>query len=318
MDLMLFNTYVIICDSKYRNEKEFPMFLIIHNPLSNNRKSKRTTSKMVKFFKKQGIPFVIRSTLKIENLNTFLDKNKKITDILFLGGDGSINYLINSVDLTKIHQNIYLAKSGSGNDFLRSLKKIKTGNITIGEAKTNTKTTKFINGCGIGIDALVSHYVNNDTRRNKFSYFVNVFRSVIKYKRTELDVTIDGKEYHFKKAYLFAVQNGKYFGGGMRVTPKANLTDDKFQICVAHNLNSFLVQVLFISIYVGWHKYIKKRVSLLEGREIHVKAINDKYFQADGEVLENVNEITIRKLESRELHAFSKKEFKHYKDKKDR
>lgn len=294
------------------------MFLIIHNPLSNNRKSKKTTNKMVKFFKGHNIPFIIRSTLKIENLNVFLDKNKKVTDILYLGGDGSINYLINSVDLTKIHQNIYLSKSGSGNDFLRSLKKIKTGNITIGEAKTNTQTTKFINGCGVGIDALVCHYVNNDTKRNKLSYFVNVFKSVIKFKRTELNVTVDGKEYLFKKAYFFAVQNGKYFGGGMRVTPNANLTDDKFQICVAHNLNSFLIQILFVSIYMGWHKYIKKRITLLEGKEINVKAADEKYFQADGEVLENVNEISIKKLETRELHAFRKKDFKNYNDKKDR
>ncbi len=288
------------------------MFLIIHNPLSNNRKSKKTTSKMVKFFKRHNIPFILRSTLKIENLNTLLDKNKKIKDILYLGGDGSINYLINNVDLTKIHQNIYLSKSGSGNDFLRSLKKIKTGRITIGEAKTNQVSTKFINGCGIGIDALVCHYVNNDTKRNKLSYFVNVFRSVIKFKRTEIDVTVDGKEYHFKKAYLAAIQNGKYFGGGMRVTPKADLTSDKFQICIAHNLNSFLLQILFISIYMGWHKYIKKRVKLLEGKEITIKAINDNYFQADGEVLENVSELHVKKFESREFHAFSKKEFKNY------
>ena len=58
------------------------MFLIVHNPLSNNKKSKKTTNKMVKFFKKNSIPFMIRSTLKIDNLNTFLDQSPKITDIL--------------------------------------------------------------------------------------------------------------------------------------------------------------------------------------------------------------------------------------------
>jgi diacylglycerol kinase (ATP) len=289
------------------------MFLIIHNPLSNNRKSKKTTSKMVKFFQKQNIPFILRSTLKIQNLNTLLDKNDQITDILYLGGDGSINYLINNVDLTKIKQNIYLSKSGSGNDFLRTLKKIKTGNISIGEAKTNTKTTKFINGCGVGIDALVCHYVNNDTKRNKLSYFVNVFRSVINFKRTELEVTVDGKEYKFKHAYFIAIQNGKYFGGGMRITPKANPTDDTYRICVAYNLNNFIIQLLFISVYLGWHKYIKKRIKLLEGKEIQIKISNDNYFQADGEVIENVNNISVKKLQSHTFHAFCKKDFKNYK-----
>ena len=85
------------------------MFLIIHNPLSKNKKSKNNTKRMVDFFKKNKIPFILKSTLKIDNLNDFLEKSPKITDILYLGGDGSINYLINNVDVSRIKQNIYFS-----------------------------------------------------------------------------------------------------------------------------------------------------------------------------------------------------------------
>ncbi len=288
------------------------MFLIIHNPLSNNRKSKKTTSKMVKFFKKNKIPFILRSTLKIENLNKLLNENEKIKDILYLGGDGSINYLINNVDLTQIKQKIYLSKSGSGNDFLRTLKQVRSGNITLGSAQTNQKTTKFINGCGLGIDAMVCHYVNNDTKRNKLSYFVNVFRSVIKFKRTEIQAIVDGKEYNFHKGYFIAVQNGRYFGGGMKISPKADLTSDSYQVIVAHNLNSLLLQILFLSVYLGWHKYIKKRITILEGKNIKIKTTSQNYFQADGEVIDNVDEIEISKADSHMFYFFDKKKFKNY------
>lgn len=285
------------------------MFLIVHNPLSNNKKSKKTTNKWVKFFKRHEVPLTVRSTLKIDDLNAYLDKHPKITDILYLGGDGSINYLINNVDVSKIKQNLYLSKSGSGNDFLRTLKQHKNGLIKIGKAKTNSGNVSFINGCGIGFDALVGHYVNQDTKKNKLSYFMNVFRAVFRYQRSDMTVIVDGKENTFHNTYFIAIQNGKYFGGGMKITPKGDPTKDTFQICIAHSLNSTILLTLFPTIYFGFHTWIKKRIQMLEGKEITVKFPTERYFQADGEVLEGVSEMTVTKSIEREFIAFNKKRF---------
>ncbi|MBN2540641.1 MAG: hypothetical protein JXB08_03850 [Bacilli bacterium] len=286
------------------------MFLIVHNPLSSNKKSKKTTSKMVKFFQRHSIPFLLKSTLKIENLNVFLDGHPKITDILYLGGDGSINYLVNHVDVHSIKQNIYLAKSGSGNDFIKSLLPIKQGNVTVGNAHTNLGDYKFVNGIGIGIDSLICHYVDKDEKKNKLSYFINFFRAIIKYRRRSFDVVVDGKEYHYEKSYFVVVQNGKYFGGGMKIAPFADITDDEFVAVVAHDLNNLIVQILFMTIYFGWHRFIKKRITFLKGKEIKIKTDEPYYFQTDGEIFSGVNEITVTKSTSKEFHAFRKKHFK--------
>ncbi|MBI9008387.1 MAG: hypothetical protein JEZ05_00005 [Tenericutes bacterium] len=286
------------------------MFLIVHNPLSNNKKSKKNTSRMVKFFKKNSIPFVLRSTLKIDNLNDFLDKSPKLTDILYLGGDGSINYLINNVDVSKIKQNIYFAKSGSGNDLFRSLKQVNKADVTIGEAKTNSGSVYFINGAGIGIDSLICHYVNNDVNKSKVSYFKNFFKAIFKFKRTTMEITVDGETHKFEKAYFVAIQNGKYFGGGMKVAPFADISSDDFEVCIAHNLNNFLIQILFMTIYSGMHRYFKRFATFLKGKEITIKLPEDHYFQTDGEVHESVNTIHIKKLKSRKIIAFNKKEFR--------
>ena len=286
------------------------MFLIIHNPLSNNRKSKKTTNKIVRFFRRSQIPFIVRSSLKIENLDVFLAENPKIEHILHLGGDGSINYLINSVDVTKITQSIYLSKSGSGNDFLRSLKQISSGDVTLSQASTNVGDTLFINGCGIGVDASVCHYVNNDKRKNKLSYFKNVFKAVADFKRVEIDLVVDGKEFHYDDAYFVSIQNGKYFGGGMKVAPNADITDDQYVVCVAYNLNAFLLQILFLSIYSGNHVHFTKRVAMHQGKDISVKVSRPCFFQADGEVLADVQSFSVKKTGSRELIAFQKKAVK--------
>jgi diacylglycerol kinase (ATP) len=283
------------------------MFLIIHNPLSNNKKSKKTTHKIVRFFQKNHIDFMLRSTLKIENLNSLLDSNPKITDILYCGGDGSINYLINNVDIQAVTQNIYLAQSGSGNDFLRSLKPLQTGNIVIGEAKTNVKTVKFINGCGMGIDASVCYYVNNDSKKSKISYFVNTYRALSSYRKVKMDVTVDGVLHHFDSTYFVSIQNGKYFGGGMKGAPDGDPQSETYQVMVAHTLKKWQVFFLFLTIYPGLHVKIKRYISIFTGKEITIKVDETRHFQADGEVVENVNGFSVKALEKRTFHYFNKK-----------
>lgn len=282
------------------------MFLIIHNPLSNNRKSKKTTNKIVRFFRRHHIPFLLRSSLKIENLDEYLANNPAIEQILHLGGDGSINYLINRLDVTTLKQPIYLSKSGSGNDFLRSLKQISSGGITLSKASTNVKETLFVNGCGIGVDASVCYYVNNDKKKNKLSYFKNVFKAVSTFQRIEIDLNVDGKDFHYKDAYFVSIQNGRYFGGGMKVAPNADITDDAYEVCVAYNLNAFLLQLLFLTIYSGSHVHLKKRVAMHRGKAIAVKVSSPCFFQADGEVIANVQEFSVQKVATRHLIAFDK------------
>jgi len=287
------------------------MFLIIHNPLSSNRKSRKKTKKIVRLFKKKNIQFIVRSTLKINDMHQYLDRREYITDILLLGGDGSINYFINNVDVSKIKQRIHLAKSGSGNDFLRSLKPLFSADVSIGRAVLNQeKTVKFINGCGLGFDGMVSHYVNNDNKKNKISYLINVFRSILHFDSQTIKVTIDGEEKLYHRAYIASIQNGRYFGGGMKAAPNADITSDSYEIIVVHNINKLLLQLLLMSIYPGWHRFIKKRIKILRGKNIQVEFPKPTYFQADGEVKADINCIHVNAIDNRRFYAFTKNTFK--------
>jgi len=283
------------------------MYLIIHNPLSFNRKSKKTTAKIVKFFQKNNIPFNLRSTFKIDDLAGFLKANPTITDVVYCGGDGTINYMINHVNVTALKPNIHLAQSGSGNDFLRSLKPLKKANITIGEAKTDAGTVKFINGCGLGVDAAVCHYVNADKHKNKLSYFINAFKGMSTFVPMQMTVEVDGVVHHYEKTFFAAIQNGRYFGGGMKIAPDADPSTDTYKVVIGHSLSRALISFLFMTIYSGSHVKLKKYVTILEGKHIKVSVDSPQYFQADGEVMENVSSLTIDKVQSREFAAFDKK-----------
>ena len=96
----------------------------------------------------------------------------------------------------------------------------------------------------------------------------------------------------------------------MKAAPKADITSDEFEVLVAHNLNNLLIQLLFMTIYFGFHPYIKKRVTMLKGKDIKISIQEKHHFQMDGEVLDSVSQVQIKKSLSREFIAFNRKDIK--------
>ena len=83
-------------------------------------------------------------------------------------------------------------------------------------------------------------------KKNKLSYFINTFKAISQFKPTNMDVTVDGKIYHFSKTFFVAVQNGRYFGGGMKVAPNADPLSDDYQVIVAHGISKALISLFLI------------------------------------------------------------------------
>lgn len=269
------------------------MFIILHNPLSKNRKSKRVTKKLVDLFKKENIPFRVKSLLKIKDLKDYLTKTHKKTTILLLGGDGTINAFINNTMNLAITQDIFLKRSGSGNDFLRSLKKQNPEIQYIMQLKHNEETTYFVNGAGMGIDGMISHFVNKSKHKNRFNYFINTFKAFFLYKPKYMEVTIDGTLYRFKKAWLININNGTYIGGGMKLTPKAKLDEKKLDVIVVHRVPRLILFFIFLSVYFGLHTYLKPFVFYKKAEKVHATMFSPQTAQCDGECFENTQEIHV-------------------------
>lgn len=260
------------------------MYLVLYNPLSKNSKSNIKTHKLVMKLKKENIPFRLKSIVKIDDLEAYLVGKEHFTKIILLGGDGTINRFVNDTIDYEIVQDIYLKRNGSGNDFLRSLKLDDSKSQTIMEATfDNEVKTHFINGSGMGIDGYVGYLINQSKRKGKFRYFLNTIKGLILYKPSISQIIIDDKEYNFKKTYFITANNGKYFGGGMQISPKADLFDEELDIIVAHSMNKILVLMIFVSIYLGKHTSFKKYVFHAKGKKVTATFNNPQIAQCDGE-----------------------------------
>ena len=221
------------------------------------------------------------------------------------GGDGTLNRFINDTDEMEIPCEVYYLAVGSGNDFLRDLDKTPDGtpvcitqyirNLPVTEVKG--KTYRFLNNVGFGIDGYCCE--EGDAQKAKSTKAVNYTAIAIKgllfhYKPTSAVITVDGKEYRFKKVWLAPTMKGRYYGGGMMATPAQDRTaeDGKLSVLIFHGSSSLRTLMIFPSIFKGEHIKSEKFVTVLTGYDIKVVFDRPSPVQVDGETISGVTEYT--------------------------
>ena len=235
------------------------MDLILYNPKSKNSHGNIQTHRLVKKYKKAKKPFRLKSILKIEDITSYLDDHPNLEKIILLGGDGTINNLVNNIVQYDLKQDIYIKKNGSGNDFLRSLRTCdSTPQYIMQNTLDNTSTHYFINGTGIGLDGLAIDYVDKAKNKGKLTYFIASIRAVINFVPEPLDIEIDGEQIHFEKAYTLVVNNGRFVGGGMEMTRHAKINDEDMDVIIVHSIPKAFLLLIFSSVYIGLHTKFKK------------------------------------------------------------
>ncbi len=165
--------------------------------------------------------------------------------------------------------------------------------------KVDGKKLKFVNGIGYGIDGYCCE--KGDILRKRSTKRVNYTAIAIKgllggYKPVDAAVRVDGKEYRFKKVWLAPTMNGRYYGGGMNVTPQQDRLDPERKLSVAVIFGSGKLKTLtvFPSIFEGKHIEHTEMVSILRGYEIQVKFDRPTALQVDGETFSGVTSYIAR------------------------
>ena len=90
--------------------------------------------------------------------------------------------------------------------------------------------------------------------------------------------------------------NGKYFGGGMKLSPNSDRGDNVLELFVIHTLSFWKLLCVFPLIFLGkhlWFKYLG--ISILKGREFIFEANAPQVLQSDGEVLNGIKNFIIKK-----------------------
>lgn len=246
-------------------------------------------------------------------------------NIVVLGGDGTINEVVNGIeDLEKV--TIGYIPTGSGNDFCRGMKmpkdpfkaldKILEGkNIRktdVGLIDRAGRIRRFIVSTGIGFDAAICHQVSvskykrilNKLHLGKLSYVFVALNRLFKDERVKSYVSVDGYgPVKYNDTYFVAIMNNPYEGGGFKFCPKAVSDDRKLNAIVISKISKLRVLMLLPTAMFGYHVHFDG-VTVLEGEKINIKTDRSLPVHVDGEPLYLRKDITVT-LEEKQLKVFA-------------
>ena len=145
----------------------------------------------------------------------------------------------------------------------------------------------FANIASFGVSGVVDRLVNESGKKlgGKLSFMFASVRATWSYKNQRVQLVFDGKERAEISINTVAIANGKFFGGGMKVAPAAELDDGMFEVVSIGDLGMGEVLAMSRKIYKGDHlamdKVSVRRAKVVEAEGIEPGAVIE--LDVDGE-----------------------------------
>lgn len=280
------------------------MVYFISNTLSVSGRMRRAIRRAEGQFAGQEI--IHRQATEIGDYTAFFASLAPEDSVVLLGGDGTLNYLVNAVDASAIHNPVYSCMAGTGNDFLRDVldNKVADGMLyrindalrNLPVAEVNGKTYRFLNNLAFGIDGEVCTVADDLKAKGwkRLNYTLIAAWLLLRYRPVTTDITVDGEKRHLENVWLAPTMNGRYFGGGMKVAPGQDRFSDKVTFVAFSCRNRLKTMFLFPRLFPGTHTS-RPEVTILSGHEVEVTYAEPRDVQMDGEVVRGVLSYRVRK-----------------------
>lgn len=207
-------------------------------------------------------------------------KNEENTIVYSVGGDGTLNEVVNGIAEGKCKLGII--PTGSGNDFYRTLKEAQTENVRLDLGKVNGRY--FINIASVGMDAETCNNANKIKSKIKLhsSYYLALIHTFLTFKSKSLKLKID-KNFYAGDYIIAAICNGKYYGGGFKIAPVASFDDNQFDIYLVSKAGKLkLIKILLALLKSEHEKY--NEVRKYTGKNITITSENNLIVNIDGEI----------------------------------
>lgn len=281
------------------------MMGFIVNPVSGNGKGCMVWDVLERKLKHQGAVYRVRKTSEegeAQKIAIELIQKEGVNKIIAVGGDGTVNEVINGIHQSGQDCLFGHVAAGSGNDFARghglpkdpwqAMDRIMSeeGKKKIDLLKVNGRVA--VNSVGAGFDGQVAKMANeaqykrwlNRIKLGSVAYVLSVIRALWSYQPCEVKITVDGQTRTLENVWLIAVANIPNYGGGMLICPGAVPDDGQAEICIVSNVSRLELLRAFPMIFTGAH-IRHPGVSFLRGSQIHIQSQTPLIVHADGEVV---------------------------------
>ncbi len=196
--------------------------------------------------------------------------------IVAVGGDGTLNEVVNGFfdehgAPLGAHAALCVVPSGSGGDFsrtahipksparaLRALLSQHTRSIDSGRIDFDDGSRRFfvnVADCGVGGEVVARvnrSRVKGGGMRGSAVFLYQSLATLLRYGGLDVVVTVDGRLIE-RRVQSVVVANGRYFGGGMRIAPDAELDDGLFDVVIVESAGRVRTIRGVPSLYRGTH-----------------------------------------------------------------
>ena len=228
--------------------------------------------------------------------------------IVAVGGDGTTYEVVNGMlgaDGKAINPNAALGiiTNGTGADFVRSsgitremLASAKqlahattTRPLDVGEiiyrVDGQDKHNYFLNVAGMGFDAEVIERTERGGKHagGTIPYLTTLLGTISSYRNKDVVAQIDSQRFE-GTVNSVVVCNGKYFGGGMMISPNSAIDDGKFHVIILGNFGTIEVMLNTPRLYNGTI-LTHPKVSEYTATTVMVESKQRMLIQADGELV---------------------------------
>ena len=276
------------------------MYLFIVNSDSGNKCALTSWKEIESLLIEQQIQYeVVISESQQATQKILADKQKLIKTVGIIGGDGTINSVIQVVAETNIP--IAIFPTGSGNDTAkmfqltdnpqRFVQKMLDGESTVVDLiKINGQFGMTV--AGTGLDAAIGNRVNqafykpmfNRLGIGAFSYILATIHTLLTFKPFNGKLTIDGYVVELTNAWLIACGNTSSYGGGLKICPQAHPTDGILNITHLHKAKRLKILFQLFPLLLQGKPVTRAGVFYNVGKEIIIETDRPLLATIDGEI----------------------------------
>lgn len=224
--------------------------------------------------------------------------------VVAVGGDGSVNDVINGLYGSDVILGIIPKGSGNGlarslniplkeADAIRLFNKWNIREIDLGSANGHI----FASNAGVGFDTVVTHRFSTSNKRGFLTYIQVIVKSIWSYKVKEFDLTVDGEKSK-SKSFMLTAANGEQLGYGFKVAPDARPDDGYFDFVNVRKFPTLMASLIAVRAFMGRIKD-SKYISIQRAKEITISHPELDMLQIDGEAIACENPVHIQMMPKR-------------------
>ncbi len=254
-----------------------------------------------------GEELVLSNIIDVDDKQSYMKDLSDGDRLVIVGGDGTLNHFVNSIEDRDYPFPIYCYAAGTGNDFINDVTGVGTDCLVMINdyirdlpiIEVNGETYKFINGIGYGIDGFCCE--EGDKYRERTGKAPNytkiaIIGALYKYKLVKARITADGVTSEYENVWMAPAMNGRYFGGGMMVTPEQDRLNEArdLSFVVATCKSRIKLLTIFPKIFKGDHVKHTDVFKAVKGQCVRVEFDKPTALQIDGETILAVKEYTAK------------------------